>query len=382
MRIALDAQLIAAEGSYRSAGVSGYSRNLLRALGELAASGATRHTFTAFVNVADAAAPGLTLEQTRLPLHRPTARILWEQTALPLHLRRVEADAVHGLVNVLPLAATATGIARGVVTVHDLSFLRTPGMLPAAKRSYLARLAAASVRSARAVIAVSTQTADDLRHFFNTPTRKIVVVPNGVSAAFSPGESGAAAAFRRAKGLPERFWLYLGTLEPRKNLPLLLRAYARWRAAAPPGQRDVALVLAGARGWFYTEIFQLVTELGLREQVIFPGFVPGAELAEWYRAAFAFVYPSLLEGFGLPVLEAMACGAPVLCSAIPALHEVAGDAALTFDPRDEDALAALLQLAAGQDALRTELGRRGVTRAQGFTWARTARETVAVYDAL
>ena len=378
MRVALDAQLIAAGESYRSAGVSSYSRNLLRALGALAAAGETRHAFTAFANAGGLEYPGVNLEQTRLPLHRPAARILWEQTLLPLHLRRVGADAVHGLVNVLPLAAAVPG----VVTVHDLAFLRAPETLPAVKRAYLARLAAASVRRARAVIAVSTQTADDLRHFFATPAGKIAVVHNGVLPAFTPGSEATAAAFRRAKGLPERYWLYLGTLEPRKNLPLLVRAYARWLAESGPANRDVKLVLAGGKGWFYAEIFRLVETLGLRGQVIFPGFVPGQELPDWYRAAWGFVYPSLLEGFGLPVLEAMACGAPVACSAIPSLEEVAGDAALTFDPHDEVGLVACLHLLAGQEHLRAELRRRGVARAQGFSWERAARETVAVYDAL
>jgi glycosyltransferase involved in cell wall biosynthesis len=133
-----------------------------------------------------------------------------------------------------------------------------------------------------------------------------------------------AAHFRTTRGLPPRFLLAVGTLEPRKNLVRLVRSFARWRARAAPAEQDVHLVLAGGKGWGYDAIFAEVQAAGLTDVVHFPGFVPWAELADWYRAALAFVYPSLFEGFGLPVIEAMACGAPVLCSQAPGVAEVAG----------------------------------------------------------
>jgi glycosyltransferase involved in cell wall biosynthesis len=280
-------------------------------------------------------------------------------------------------VNVLPLAAPCPG----VVTVHDLAFVRTPETMRPVKRLYLTALCRASVRRAAHVIAVSQQTATDLQHCFGTPPARITVVHNGVAARFTPRRADELAAFRQQRGLPSRYLLYLGTLEPRKNLEHLVRAFAQWRTATAtmPATHDVKLVLAGAKGWYYTEIFRAVEALGLAEQVIFPGFIPGDELPDWYAAATAFVFPSRFEGFGLPVLEAMACGTPVVCSRAPGVSEVAGDAALTFPPHDVDALAAALEVVVNQPAARQELAKRGLAQAARFTWRRSAETTLAIY---
>jgi glycosyltransferase involved in cell wall biosynthesis len=376
MQIILNAQLISEQASYRGAGVSNYSRQLLAALGELALQGKTAHRFTALVHARTLAVPGVTLVRTWLPLERPAARIAWEQLILPGELARLQAGLVHGLVNVLPLATRTAG----VVTVHDLSFVRTPERLPPLKRAYLLRLSRASVDRAAQVIAVSRQTAGDLAACFGVAPGKITVVHNGVAASFRPGAAAAVAQFRARQGLPPRYLLYLGTLEPRKNLELLLRAFARWRAMTAPGNRDVHLVLAGAKGWYYDTIFTQVDALGLADFVRFPGFVPEAELPDWYRAAEAFVYPSLFEGFGLPVLEAMACGTPVLCSDTASLREVAGRAALTFPPGDETALAHAIELLVTQPGVADQQRALGLQQAGQFSWQRCAAETVAVYE--
>jgi glycosyltransferase involved in cell wall biosynthesis len=377
MHVALDAHLLSTEASYRGAGVSNYSRQLLAAMGALA----TGHRFTAFVSAPDLGADenglnGIDLHASSPFLQKPAVRILWEQTFLPVLLRSLRADLIHGLVNVLPL----TGRTPGIVTVHDLSFLRLPDKFPAAKRIYLTRLCHASVGRACHVIAVSHQTAEDLQCFFQVPARKISVIPNGVGAHFTPADAGRSARFRQEKGLSEHYFLYLGTLEPRKNLGTLLCAFARWHTQAQGDERNMRLVIAGAKGWFYQEIFRQVVELGLGDSVYFPGYIADAELADWFRAAQAFVYPSLFEGFGLPVLEAMACGAPVLCSQAASLLEVAGDAALTIPAADEDGWVAGLALVAGQPGMAAELRRRSLARAQMFSWERTARATVDVYE--
>jgi glycosyltransferase involved in cell wall biosynthesis len=205
-----------------------------------------------------------------------------------------------------------------------------------------------------------------------------------VDGRFAPGRVEDAAAFRTRKGLPPRYLLFVGTLEPRKNLETLISAYAAWRARTLTGEQvntehDVHLVLAGARGWFYDEVFRRVAQAGLEERVHFAGYVPHDELPEWYRAAEACVYPSLFEGFGLPVLEAMACGTPVLCSAAPGVAEAAGDAALTVPPMDVGAWVAGLALMTGQPELRVELRRRGLVRAAGLSWRRAAEATLEVY---
>ncbi len=298
-------------------------------MGELRAEGATAHRFTAFVHTRHFAAPGVELMQTALPLEQPLARIGWEQAALPLHLRRLQPDLVHGLMNVLPLATRAPG----VVTVHDLAFVRTPEKLPPLKRAYLTRLCRWSVARARPRDRREPADGGGRGALLRCARGQGDGGAQRGGAGLHPGSPAAAAAFRARKGLPARYLLYLGTLEPRKNLELLLRAFAAWRAQAPAADQEVKLVLAGGQGWYYATIFAQAAALGLGDAVLFPGFVPPSELPDWYRAAAGFVYPSLFEGFGLPVLEAMACGTPVLCSAIPSLLEVAGDAALTFPRR-------------------------------------------------
>ncbi len=378
MHVALNAQLLSTQSTYRSAGVSNYCRHLVQTLGQVAMTQGSAPHFTAFVNAADFTAPGVELAVGPRLLAHPPVRIAWEQLLLPRELRRRQADLVHGLVNVLPLATSTPG----VVTVHDLSFLRLPQKFPRAKRLYLARLCQASVDRARHVIAVSRQTADDLARFFGTSAARITVIHNGVDKAFSPGNPAEAEAFRADRSLPARYFLYVGTLEPRKNLPTLIRAFARWHASGDPEAHQVKLVLAGAQGWFYGDIFRLVSELGLRGSVLFPGFVPDAELPQWYRAAEAFVYPSLFEGFGLPVLEAMACGTPVLCSHIGSLTEIVGEAALTVPPMAESEWMAAMALLARQPQLRQELGRRSLAQAQKFSWEATALATLEVYRAV
>jgi glycosyltransferase involved in cell wall biosynthesis len=371
MHIAINAQLLNTDQSYRGAGVSTYSQNLLHALAKIQGD----HRITAFVNDTAFTCPGLSLQQTRWPAHRPLARIVWEQAAFPLALSQIKADLVHGLVNVLPLATHLPG----VVTVHDLSFLRMPERFPKAQRLYQAWLCEQSTRRARRIIAVSHQTADDLIRFFGIDSQKIEVVYNGVADHFSPLPAEDVAAFRQQEHLPDRFLLYVGTLEPRKNLVRLLEAFACWRATASAADQEIALVIAGAKGWFYDEIFQRVHSLNLNDVVHFPGFVPTESLPYWYQAAMAFVYPSLFEGFGMPVIEAMACGVPVLCSDAPGVAEVAGEAALTFAPDDTDGLSQSIRDMVVDASLRSDLRQRGLERAGRFSWQRSAAETLAIY---
>ena len=374
MHVAINAHLLHTGSSYRGAGVSNYSRRLLLRRGEIVAQEGTAVRLTAFTHAPDFAPSGIQIRASRLPLHRPLLRIAWEQSVLPWQLRRIDADLVHGLVNVLP----AAGSTPGIVTVHDLSFMRMPEKLPRAKRAYLAKACAAGVRKARKVIAVSRQTADDLMHYYQTDAAKIEVIYNGVGAEYVPGDAKAVAEFRAQRGLPAQYILYVGTLEPRKNLDRLVRVFARWRAQTPAAA-ECKLLLAGARGWGYQSLFDEVERLGLHNAVLFPGFVPAGELPDWYRAATLFVYPSLFEGFGLPVVEAMACGTAVLCGNSPSLLEVAGDAASIVAADDEDALyTALSRLMASQE-LREELQSRGSAQAAKFRWTAAAQETLALY---
>lgn len=387
MHIAINASLLNMQTGYRNAGVSRYSEHLLRNLGRARGAEPATMQISAFLQGNSAPDlqdefPGVALHPVDLPLDRPLVRIGWEQGVLPRQLHTMQPDLVHGLVNVLPLVSPIPS----VVTVHDLSFLRVPQTVPQTRRIYLSRLCAASVRKAQQVLAVSRQTADDLMHFFETPAHKITVVYNGVDERFrantrtdAPYAHGTADPQAERPEMPERFLLYVGTLEPRKNLVRLIRAFGRWKARGGPDADGCKLVLLGGRGWYFQQIFDCVSELQLENDVIFPGYVPDDALPGWYRAADAFVYPSLLEGFGIPVLEAMASGTPILCSDIPSLAEVVGDGAVRVSPYDEESLMAGMALLMGQPALRRELCERGLARAAHFSWQRAARETLEIY---
>lgn len=370
-RVGVNALLLSAAASYRSAGVSGYIRRLLTYLPEVAAD----LRLTAFVPDGDLRLKtDLDLRPVRgWDVQQPLRRILWEQWALPQHVRRLGLNLLHGPVSIAPLLA---GCAT-VVTIHDLTFLAYPQAFPAAKRLYLRSLVGRSARSARRVIASSYATAQDVVRRLRVPPERVTVVHLGVDPEFTPAPAAEVEAFRRRRGLPQRFILHVGTLEPRKNLVRLVEAFSRLRRCADLA--DVRLVLAGGKGWGYDPVFAAVERLGLGQEVLFPGYVPDEELAWWYRAATVFAYPSLMEGFGLPVLEALACGAVVVTSAVSSMPEVAGDAALLVDPTDVDALADALQRALVDQELRAALRCRAVEQAQRFPWRRTVAQTAAVY---
>ena len=371
MRVGLLGHLLSFAPGYRRAGVSRYIEALVRYLPDTDPS-LELVVFTnnaSYRSAREQIATRVTWAVSCLPTQRPPVRILWEQCLAPAATRRWRLDLLHAPVNVVPLA----GPRPLVLTVHDLAFLRYPEHYPPLKQRYLAALTRRSARGADLVIAVSGQTREDVVELCGVRPEKIVVVPNGVDASLRPvRDADVLQAFRQAHGLPNEFVLFLGTLQPRKNLEGLLRAYARARAELP-------LVVAGARGWRESRIFQLVKELDLVDRVRFTGYVRPEDLPLWYSAATAFVYPSLYEGFGLPVLEAMACGTPVITSATSSLPEVAGDAAILVDPRDTDALARALRELAGSPRLRAELSAAGLERARAFSWERTARETLQAY---
>ncbi len=366
--IAINAHLLSGRAWYRSAGVHQYIYHLLRHLGQ--ADDRLHYTVLLGEGVLppDVALASL---RSRWPTSRAVVRALWEQLVQPWALRRIGADLVHGPVFVGPLLALCPVI----VTIHDLSFIRFPALFRSANRLYLTVLTRLSAQRARRLIAVSAYTAAETTRLLGVPPEQIDVVYHGVDPAFRPLPTDEVAAFRQRRGLPERFVLFVGTLEPRKNLVRLVDAFARIHEN---GGRT-GLVLAGGQGWLYDELFARVEALGLSKEVIFPGYVMNDELPLWYNATTILAYPSVYEGFGLPVLEAQACGTPVLTSNVSSLPEAAGDAALMVDPYDVEALAAGLSRLLTDELLRHELRERGLTHAKEFTWSHTAQETARVY---
>jgi glycosyltransferase involved in cell wall biosynthesis len=370
-RVGVNAHLLSLARSYRGAGINGYIYQLLKHLPAACGGAAPPLQISAYLHDGRfEPPPGLSVIRSRWDTSGPWQRIAWEQTRLAAISHQL--DLVHGLAFAIPLACACPAI----VTVHDLSFLRHPSAFRWFNRTYLSFITRISTRRAARVIAVSESTSRDVITFCGVPGERVIVVPNGVAEEFhpsGPADRGAVAEFRRRSGLPERFILFLGTLEPRKNLVRLLEAYAL-RADELP-----ALVIAGAKGWFYDTIFTRVNDLGLTERVVFPGFVPTEELPWWYRAAELFVYPSLFEGFGLPVLEAMACGTPTITSNASALPEVAGDAALLIDPEDVEALSEAMARVLSQPDVAARMREDGLRQAARFSWMRTAEQTVGVY---
>ncbi len=371
-RIGLNAHLLNLSGNYRSAGINWYIYHLLKNL-------VPTPTLDYVVFLSEPRArehfERLTIARSRLPTHQPLARIAWEQILLPVALRRERIALLHALAFAGPLTISIPW----VVTVYDLSFIRYPQSFQAANRLYLTWATRASVRRAHRVIAISESTRRDLVERLGVPPEKIAVIPCGADARFAPASDGVAiAAWRARQNLPERMILFVGTIEPRKNVARLVRAFARAKRIA---RLPHHLVLLGARGWKYAEVDETIEQEGLENDVIFAGYVPPDELPRWYQAADLLAYPSLYEGFGLPPLEAMACGTPVVTSNAASLPEVVGDAALQVEPTDVDALADALVRALTDDALRERMCARGFAQAARFSWVRAARQTVALYRA-
>ena len=368
--IGLNAHLLYLGRTYRAAGAHVYIRHLLDHLPE--ADPSLRYTAFLGERRYHPRSPALHLQLSRLRTVHPPLRILWEQFVQPWTLWQRGIDLLHAMAFVGPVASSCPF----VVTILDLSFLRYPQAFRPANRLYLRLFARLSARRAQRVIAISEYTKTEITHWLGVPPERIEVVYCGVEERFHPLATEEVSAFRREKGLPQQFLLHVGTLEPRKNLSLLLKAHARLRALEP----DLPpLILAGARGWMWESLFSQVEELGLKGSVHFSGYVPREELPLWYNAATCFVYPSLYEGFGLPPLEAMACGTPVICSSAASLPEVVGDAGLLLDPLDEGAWAHELARVLSLPDRQRELAERGLDRARRFNWRRTAEETARVY---
>ncbi len=366
IHVGVNAHLLSLAKSYRSAGITWHIYNLLRHLPEAS----PEIGYTVFLSERRyAGAPGVRLQVSRLPTDRPPVRILWEQALQPWAVRRAEVDLLHSPVYVGPLVSACPF----VVTIHDLSFLFFPQSFRAMNRNYLQTFTRLSVRRAQRVIAVSESTKRDLVQLYGLSPAKVDVVHNGVDDSFRPLPADQVTAFRRRAGLPDRFILFVGTLEPRKNVVHLVEAYALLPKERPP------LFLVGGKGWFYDEIFARVEALNLSGEVHYVGYVPAGDLPMWYNAADLFVYPSLYEGFGLPPLEAMACGTAVVASTASSLPEVVGEAGLLVDPSDTEALATAMEQVLSDRGVQEQMQAASLAQAQSFSWAETARRTVASY---
>lgn len=296
------------------------------------------------------------------------AQYLWWAAGFAGPWKKMAAQA--DLIHVPNLLAVPAGRAPLLFTVHDITFLTLPSLHNSRTRLMAGWALRRAVRIADAFIADAEFTAGELVRTTGVGREKIHVIPLAADEAFRPtADTGCLSRL----GIEEPFALYVGTLEPRKNLPLLLKAFATLE------RTDAKLVIAGTKGWMFEEIFALVEQLKLTSRVIFTGFVPDADLPALLSAAEVFVYPSLHEGFGLPVLEAMQCGTPVITTNVSSLPEVAGDAALMVSPEDVAGLASAMRRVLDEPALREEMRGRSLEQARRFSWRETAERTAEVY---
>jgi glycosyltransferase involved in cell wall biosynthesis len=370
MHIALNAQLLSFAETYRSGGIS---RVIYHLLAELGRDG-RGHTFDVFVPTAPT-----TNGWGKLNFHpsgsrtvSPAVRIAWEQTVLPRELGGLKPrpDLLHGMAYALPVAWAGPG----VVTIYDLSFLRFPKAFNLTNRIYLTATTRATARRARRILTISEHARRDIVRLLSVPEQRVDVTYPAAEDRYRLLPAQKVESFRVARGLPETFVFAVGTLEPRKNLVGLLHAYARLRAPRAP------LYVAGGTGWQFSPIFDTVQRLGLQDDVHILGFVPEDELPLWYNAARLFAFPSLYEGFGLPVLEAMACGTPVVTSTAASLPEVAGQAAVLIPPEDTNRLAHEMERVLDDPQRQMEMRAAGRIQASRFSWRAMTDQTIASYE--
>ncbi|MDY7093146.1 MAG: glycosyltransferase family 1 protein [Acidobacteriota bacterium] len=353
--VAVDLRALVPEAT----GIGVYTRSLLEAL---VARGGARYLGLSHAPPRDPQA----LEGAGVPFEVQSAPlgVLWQQIRLPRRLRQGDVDVFWSPLHTLPWRTPVPS----VITVHDLTVWLYPEAhtrkVRLSQRPFFRR----SLQQAEAVICVSQATADDLQRFFPDVARRVEVVLSGVDPFFHPAEEEEIAAIRHDLGCPDGYLLYVGTLEPRKNLDLLLTVWERLRR---DDENTPPLLLVGSSGWHSGPLRQRIAQLeplGLRHL----GHLDRLGLRRAYQGARAFLYPSFYEGFGLPPLEAMACGVPVAVSNVSSLPEVVENAGLLLPPQDIDAWATAIRRLLDEEALAQDLRHRGLQRAATLTWQRTA----------
>lgn len=297
---------------------------------------------------------------------------LWTHIRLSLEMAHHPPDLLFVPAHVLPPIHPR----RSLVTVHDLGYRYFPWAHTRFQRVYLDLSTRWNGRAATHVLALSEATRADLVRIYGIPPAKVTVAYPGYDESLAPvRDPEVLAAARDRYGIPGEYFLYLGTLQPRKNLARLVEAFSRLPTRA-------VLVLAGQKGWLADDLFALIRRLGLEGRVLCPGYVPPEDRAPLLGGALALVFPSLYEGFGFPVLEAQACGCPVICSNTSSLPEVAGDAALLVHPEDVAALSDAMARLEDDPDLRRELVERGFANLRRFSWERCARTLLRVMEGL
>ncbi|HRN70845.1 MAG TPA: glycosyltransferase family 1 protein [Candidatus Woesebacteria bacterium] len=296
------------------------------------------------------------------------AKILWSQIFLPIHLYfKTQIDVYFAPAHYAPRYCPFPI----VVTIHDLSFFYFPNEFKKKDLFQLKNWTSYSLEIASSIIAVSKTTKKDIRHFYDLPENRIHVVYNGFEKHVDKAKSTIMEDLNLQKN---KFLLYVGTLQPRKNITILIKSFKLFQQKNP----DYKLVLVGKKGWLYDSIFAEVNNQNLTNSVIFTDYIPDADVSELYKNALCFVMPSLYEGFGIPILEAMAHNCPVISSHTSSLPEIGGDACLYFDAKDEKDLLQDIERLAEDSDLRRKLIQKGKERITEFSWEKSAKETLEI----
>jgi glycosyltransferase involved in cell wall biosynthesis len=303
--------------------------------------------------------------------YRPL-RLAWEQYGLPLQVKRRGIDILHSPHYTMPVIPSC----KTVVTFHDMTYKLHPELHRPFHRHFFPRMMNWSARHADQLITVSESTRTDAIRLIGVDPNKVTSIPLAASEQYRQLQaSDVKETCARYNLIPGQFLCYVGVLEPRKDVPLLIKAYSKIADSI----NGMPLVIIGKKGWMFDEIFRQITDLGLEKQIKIPGYVSTSDLVGLYNGAKVFVYPSRYEGFGLPILEAMQCGTPVITTNISSMPEVAGGAAVLITPGNVDELVAAMRKVLTDPGLAESLSRKGIARASDFSWRRCARETLQVY---
>jgi glycosyltransferase involved in cell wall biosynthesis len=302
---------------------------------------------------------------------RPS-RILWENLILPEVIKKRKIDLLHAAGFTLPGRISC----KSVITIFDMTFFTMPQLHLASKVAYFQKMIPVALKKADKIIAISKQTKNDIINIFGVAQDKIRVIYIGAGKEFRViSDKDAVEGIKQKYGLPKKYILFVGTIEPRKNIKGLIHAYEVLKKKG----YEHKLVIVGKRGWHYSDIFEAVRRLKLNSDIIFTDYVLGQDLPFIYNGASIFVYPSFYEGFGIPVLEAMSCGIPVVTSGVSSLPEIAGEAALLINPMDIEGISISIDKILRDSHLANALVKKGLDRASLFSIEKLIAETVQVY---
>ncbi len=378
LRIAFDGRVI---GKGKT-GIGVYAENLLNALKEADKDSFyevfsnTRAEMSLFGNSFQLENPRLKTIITKFTLESHPAGDMWEQFYLPLYLNKKEIDIFHSPTFHIPFFLKGF---KKVVTIHDVIAFRYPQTLPKKFSLYCRFMIKRAVNAADAIIVPSFSVKSELVELLNVNERLIYVIPEAARRFFKAvDEHDGKTEIKNRYGLNDRFILLIGTIEPKKNIGGLIQAYSILRKTGRIGQK---LVICGGDGWLNEKkrLLKIIEEEDIKDDVIFTGYMPDESLPLLYAMADLFVYPSIYEGFGLPPLEAMACGCPVIASAIPSISETVGEAGILADPADIKGLSEAILRVLKDENLKRRLREAGFKRVKQFSWEKAAQETVKVY---